>query len=55
MKANEERLARYEHAARAWLEYWPQLSRQIAELPVLQAHEQVVQAAEQVLPYSPEP
>ena len=54
MKTNEERLARYERAARAWLELWPQLSRQVAQLPLLEAHERIVHAAEQVLPYSPE-
>ena len=54
MKTNEERLTRYERAAQAWLQYWPQLSRQIAQLPLFDAHERVVRAAEQRLPYSPE-
>jgi hypothetical protein len=54
MKTNEERLVRYERAAKGWLEHWPQLSRQVAQLPLLEAHELIVRAAEQVLPYSPE-
>jgi hypothetical protein len=54
MKTNEERLARYEHAAHSWLKYWPELSRQLAGLPLLDAHERIVRAAEKMLPYSPE-
>ena len=54
MHANEERLARYVDAAEAWLTGWPGVCREIAGLPLPEAHTVVVERALGVLPFSPE-
>jgi hypothetical protein len=51
--ANEERLARYQAAAEAWAELWPDVQRQTASLPLLDAHRLVTERAEGVLPFEP--
>lgn len=50
MRANEERLAAYVAAARPWYEGWPVLEKRIVGLPLRQAHQEVVRAAQGVLP-----
>jgi len=54
MRANEARLERYIEAARPWSEMWPAVQREIAGLPLAQAHEIITSRAEGVLPYAPE-
>jgi hypothetical protein len=49
--ANERRLQRYMDAARDWAAAWPELSTEIAELPLQQAHARVVGRAEELLPF----
>ena len=53
MRANEERLARYQSAAAAWADIWPAVLRQIEGLPLADAHRIVTSRAEGVLPYDP--
>jgi hypothetical protein len=53
MRANEERLARYQTAAEAWAALWPGVQRQIEGLPLSEAHRQVIARAEGVLPFAP--
>ncbi len=53
MKADRDRMARYESAARAWREKWPQLKTQIEDLPLRQAHEILVKEATRDLPAKP--
>jgi hypothetical protein len=48
---NEHRLARYAAAAQAWLEIWKDVEREIAGLPLPEAHLIVVNRAEGVLPF----
>lgn len=55
IRANEERLARYQTAARAWSEQWPQVQRRIAGLTLDEAHRVVVSRAEGVLPFEVAP
>lgn len=50
MRLNEERLARYEEAARAWVSAWPDVQREIESMPLRQAHARVVAAADGHLP-----
>ena len=50
MRANEERLARYLRAAEAWTRLWPEIHRQVAGLPLLEAHAIVTARAEEALP-----
>ena len=52
MRADEARLALYRAAAVAWAAAWPAVSREIAELPLPEAHRIVVGRAEGVLPYA---
>jgi hypothetical protein len=52
MRADEARLARYRAAAAAWTEAWPGVSREIAGLPLPDAHRIVVERAAGVLPYA---
>jgi hypothetical protein len=51
--ANEERLARYQAAATAWAAAWPSVQRELATLPLAEAHRLLVARAEGVLPYAP--
>ncbi len=53
IRANEERLARYQAAAEAWAELWPSVQRQVADLPLAEAHRLLVARAEGVLPHDP--
>lgn len=56
MRADEARLARYRAAAAGWAEAWPGISREIAALPLPQAHRIVLARAEGLLPRTlPEP
>jgi hypothetical protein len=53
IRANERRLARYAAAAQAWSETWKNVEREIAGIPLPEAHRVVANRAEGVLPYSP--
>ena len=55
MRANEERLIRYQVAAEGWAAGWPALLRQIEGLPLLEAHRVVTSAAAGTLPFAPSP
>jgi hypothetical protein len=55
MRANEERLNRYQAAAESWAAKWPAVRRQIEGLPLLEAHRVVTSAAEGTLPFAPGP
>ena len=55
MRANEERLSRYQLAAERWAVAWPAVHRQIEGLPLLEAHRVVTSAAEGTLPFAPGP
>jgi hypothetical protein len=52
MRADEARLARYRTAAAVWTEAWPGVSREIAGLPLSDAHRIVVERAGGLLPYA---
>jgi hypothetical protein len=53
MRANEERLARYQVAAKAWATAWPAVQRAIAGRDLRAAHAELVQRASNVLPFQP--
>jgi 3-oxoacyl-ACP reductase-like protein len=53
ISANEERLARYQVAAEAWADLWPEVQRQIGGLSLLEAHRLMTSRAEGVLPFEP--
>jgi hypothetical protein len=53
IRANEERLARYQSAAEGWAETWPRVQQQIEGLPLLDAHRLIIASAEGVLPFEP--
>jgi hypothetical protein len=53
MRANEARLARYLSAAKAWSASWPQLSRELAEHDLIEAHAIMVSHARELLPCAP--
>lgn len=53
MRSDDERLARYRHASAAWASLWPELDREIADLPLAEAHRLVTARAEGVLPFEP--
>src|SRR5579864_1081950 len=55
MRANEERLSRYQAAAERWAAEWPAVRRRIEGLPLLEAHRVVTSAAEGILPFAPGP
>lgn len=55
MHANERRLTGYLRAASAWAGLWPSVEREIASLPLVQAHVVITQRAQGVLPYEPAP
>jgi hypothetical protein len=55
IRANEERLKRYQAAAESWAAQWPALQRKIEGIALLAAHQVVTAAAESALPMSPEP
>lgn len=49
--ANEQRLERYMQAANRWAAAWPDVSAQIAGLPLAEAHAVLVARAEALLPF----
>lgn len=51
MQADEERLARYGRAAERWADRWPDVEREVAGLPLLEAHAVVTARAEGLLPF----
>jgi len=53
MHSNEKRLALYREASREWSEIWFEVSTEIADLPLVEAHALVVARAENVLPFGP--
>lgn len=54
MRINEERLARYSAAVEPWQSAWPALSRRIADLPLREAHQVLVESALPLLPQAVE-
>jgi hypothetical protein len=53
MKADAARLARYQSASTSWSEAWPALAKEIAIMPLHQAHQHLTAAAETLLPPTP--
>ncbi|HEX7183414.1 MAG TPA: hypothetical protein VF756_16395 [Thermoanaerobaculia bacterium] len=53
IRANEERLARYQAAAEGWAKLWPDVQRQVEGLSLLNAHRLVTSRAQGVLPFEP--
>jgi hypothetical protein len=54
MRADEQRLARYQEAASEWASMWQRYNnRDMAEMTLEQAHPLLVSLAEQALPYEP--
>lgn len=53
ISANEERLARYQAAAEAWADLWPDVQREIGGLSLVEAHRLMTSRAEGVLPFEP--
>ena len=53
MRANEARLDRYREASRAWAAAWPDVQREIRDLPLSEAHEVVCVRALGLLPCAP--
>lgn len=51
MHANEERLQRYLRAGSGWASIWRDVQREIADLPLFEAHAVVVRRAQGVLPF----
>lgn len=49
-RINEDRLRAYSHAAKQWTQNWPALNRQIAVLPLREAHQILVSQAPTLLP-----
>ncbi len=50
IRKNEERLMTYLTAAQPWQAGWPELVRQLRTLPLIEAHNLMVERAENVLP-----
>jgi hypothetical protein len=55
MHANESRLEGYQQAAERWARDWRAVQQEVANLPLREAHRIVVERAEGVLPFSPDP
>jgi hypothetical protein len=53
IRANEERLARYNQAASRWRAAWPALEQDIRKADLLSAHQMVIDRALELLPFSP--
>jgi hypothetical protein len=51
--ADEKRIARYQQAAEPWAAIWPEVAREIADLPLEEAQVVVAARAEDVLPFAP--
>lgn len=54
MRLNERRLARYADAAQGWKAKWTEVAAAMEGLPLLEAHDRMVAAAEGVLPFRPQ-
>lgn len=54
MRANEERLERYRHAASAWAAQWQDVLRAVEGMPLSKAHEVIVGRALGLLPFTVE-
>ena len=50
--ANENRLEIYMKAAERWTTLWPSFEKEISGKPLSEAHQQMIQRAEGVLPFS---
>lgn len=50
MARDEKRLDAYAAAARGWADLWPDVQREVAALPLTQAHEIIVERVDGVLP-----
>jgi hypothetical protein len=50
MEQDERRLQAYREASSAWAEVWPELSRAVEGLPLLQAHARMTARAAELLP-----
>ncbi|BCM93469.1 hypothetical protein IAD21_05360 [Abditibacteriota bacterium] len=50
MERNEKRLAAYSRASNDWSSNWPQIQKQLRQLPLIQAHELLVASARRLLP-----
>ena len=54
MHANEKRLAAYRRAAAGWATAWTALDRELAAMPLPEAHRLMVTCAGSVLPFAPQ-
>ncbi len=52
--ANEKRLESYMKAAEKWLAIWPEVQKEVAECPLIEAHKIIVNRANGVLPFQVE-
>ncbi len=52
--ANEDRLQTYMDAAQAWMEAWPEIAEEVADMPLREAHAAIVAHAEGRLPFQVE-
>ena len=55
MHAHEARLAAYMRSTKEWAGHWPEFQKQIAALPLPEAHALLTRTAEQYLPFRPLP
>ena len=53
IRKNEVRLAKYREVMQGWSKIWPEVSAEIAALPLLEAHAKLVERATGVLPFAP--
>lgn len=53
IKENERRLDMFERASAQWAHQWPTLSKSIQGLTLTDAHHQLVQTAQNILPHEP--
>jgi uncharacterized protein YPO0396 len=54
MHANERRLGAYRRAAAAWSGAWTALDKELASLPLPEAHRLMVSRADGLLPFAPQ-
>jgi hypothetical protein len=54
IRANEKRLHAYMEAAEPWADIWPTVEREVADMPLLEAHSTIVSRAEGILPFEVE-
>jgi len=50
IKADAERMGKYEHAASGWREAWPRVRRSVEGLPLQEAHRMLLREASGLLP-----